>query len=117
MDDIQCAVSPRKRHLIPPFIKQMAIIFSAPVIVTTDLNRNPENRFNKEPHSADLRIKGFGEYADVISLVYREEVYHLDSPNRGFAHIQLTKNQSGSANIIKLQYNSDVGTFENPAFA
>ncbi|HFU74864.1 MAG TPA: replicative DNA helicase [Arcobacter sp.] len=57
-------------------LKQLAREVDLPIIVTSQLNRNLENRENKRPKLNDLRDSGtIEDYADLILFLYRDDVY------------------------------------------
>lgn len=57
-------------------LKQLAREVDLPIIVTSQLNRNLENRENKRPRLNDLRDSGtLEDYADLILFLYRDDVY------------------------------------------
>jgi len=57
-------------------LKQLAREVDLPIIVTSQLNRNLENRENKRPILKDLRDSGtIEDYADLILFLYRDDIY------------------------------------------
>jgi replicative DNA helicase len=75
---------------------------SAPVLALVQLNRNRTNRVDKRPQLADLRESGDLENtADSVLGLYRQEIDHPDTKERGLAELSVLK---------KRQLGEEVGT-------
>jgi replicative DNA helicase len=53
--------------------------------------------------------------ADVVMFIYRDEVYHPDSPQRGIAEIHISKHRSGPIGKIELTFLEHYTKFANLA--
>jgi replicative DNA helicase len=100
--------------IISAGLKELAKELEVPVIVLSQLNRSLEQRADKRPINSDLRDSGSVEQdADLILFIYRDEIYHEDSPDIGIGELIIGKHRRGPLGTIKLQFKGEFSKFEN----
>lgn len=94
-------------------LKVMAKEMDIPVILLCQLNREVEGREDHRPQLADLRDSGSIEQdADVVMMIYREEVYRPEANNRGRAEILLRKVRQGEIGTVPCTFSGEFQRFE-----
>lgn len=88
-------------------LKSLAKTIRTPVVALSQLSRSVEQRVNKRPVNADLKDSGEIEAdADIIMMLYRDEVYDPESPARGIAEINITKNRNGALGTVYRRFHN-----------
>ncbi|MEO0096794.1 MAG: replicative DNA helicase [candidate division WOR-3 bacterium] len=100
-------------------LKAMAKELNIPVICLSQLSRSPERRDPKKPipQLADLRESGAIEQdADLVILLYRDEFYNENSPEKGLARIIIAKQRNGPTGQFRLAFINEYMKFDNLTF-
>jgi replicative DNA helicase len=99
-------------------LKGLAKELNVPVVVLSQLSRAPESRSDHRPQLSDLRESGALEQdADVVVLIYRDDVYNRDpdSANAGTAELILAKQRNGPTGVVRLAFLREQTRFANLA--
>ena len=99
-------------------LRILAQELNIPIIITSDLNRGPENRpilDGKRPQIRDLRYSDSIEcYADKVFFLFRPQYYRVWSDVdgndlRGVLIVIVAKNTYGPTGEFRLEYNNSLG--------
>jgi len=96
-------------------LKIMARELRVPLLVLSQLSRAPEQRQNHRPQLSDLRDSGGVEQdADVVTFIFREEMYKPRDPEiRGLAELIIAKQRNGPLGTQRLTFLHALTKFEN----
>ena len=104
------------QSIVARALKGLARELSCPVIALVQLSRKLEDRVDKRPMLSDLRDSGEWEQsADVVAMLYRDEIYNPDSPDKGCAELLIRKHRGGVLGIIPLRFLGQYSRFESMA--
>lgn len=107
----QVAVSEASRAL-----KIMAKELEVAVVALSQLNRKSEDRQDRKPQMSDLRESGAVEQdADVIVLLYREDVHDKESPRAGEADLLVVKHRNGPTAEVTVAFQGHYSRFVDMA--
>lgn len=97
-------------------LKALAKSLNVPVIALSQLSRGVEQRPSKKPMMSDLRDSGGIEQdADLILLLYRDDVYNENSAYAGTAEVIVAKQRNGPTGIARLAFLPHFARFGNLA--
>ncbi len=95
-------------------LKGLAKELNIPIVVLSQLSRAPESRSDHRPQLSDLRESGALEQdADVVLLIFREDVYNKETENENLAEIIIAKQRNGPIDTVKLAFIKERTRFEN----
>lgn len=95
-------------------LKALAKELEIPIVLLSQLNRQLEQRPNKRPMPSDLRDSGAIEQdCDIAMFVYRDEVYHEYSQDKGICEVSIPLNRQGEPGTVGLAYIAYLTKFAN----
>ena len=98
-------------------LKLLARELNCPVIVLSQLSRNPEQRTDHRPMLSDLRDSGSIEQdADVVLLLNRPDAYNPED-RPGEAEVIVAKHRNGKTGSFFLNFEGGFARFSDPSKA
>jgi replicative DNA helicase len=93
-------------------LKAAAKELKIPFLIISQLNRALEQRSDKRPVLSDLRDSGSLEQdADIVSFLYRDEVYNNDEDVIGDVELLFAKHRNGPTGIVKMKWRENITRF------
>ena len=97
-------------------LKLLARELDCPVIVLSQLSRNPEQRTDHRPMLSDLRDSGSIEQdADIVIFLYRDEYYNENTDAPGECEVIIAKQRSGPTGTVKVAWLDKITKFVDSA--
>jgi replicative DNA helicase len=100
-------------------VKALAKELNIPIVILSQLNRQPDSRDEGRPRLSDLRESGSLEQdADLVGLLVRPEIYADDSDKaaeKGKATLFIEKQRNGPTGKVNFTFLNDYTRFEDAA--
>jgi len=111
-----CSAVGRNQHLLGVLseLKSLAKELDVPVVVTSQLNNQLENRANKRPLLSDFCEPSMIEgHADVVMFIHRDPEWVDVGCHKGKAEIIIAKNKHGEVGSVELSFLEKYLSFES----
>lgn len=97
-------------------LKELAKELDLPILCLSQLNRSCDTRAGEHrPHLSDLRDSGSLEQdADIVMFIYRDEIYHESSEQKGMAEIITRKFRAGQIGTDFVEAHLNYQRFSQP---
>ncbi|WP_417518804.1 replicative DNA helicase [Marinobacter sp.] len=86
-------------------LKSLAKELGIPVVALAQVNRSVDSRPDKRPNMGDLSdASEIEKEADIIIMLYRDEVYNEDTRDKGIAELAFEKNRHGPTGVVRAAF-------------
>lgn len=123
VDYLQLLASTRKENRVQEvseisrMLKVLAREIDAPVIALSQLSRAVEGRSSHVPMLSDLRESGTIEQdADIVIMLYREELYDKDTDKKGIAELHIAKHRNGPIGVVPMRFDTATTRFDTLSY-
>lgn len=97
-------------------LKEIGRDLNIPIITLSQVVKNVDSREDKRPGMSDLaNSDDLVREADVIAMLYRDEVYNPDGNHRGIAELNVEKNRHGPCGQFQLAWMAETMRFADLA--
>ena len=97
-------------------LKEMAKTLDVPILLMSQISRQPEFRRNKRPMLSDLReTTSLESHADLVVMMYRDEYYNPETEDRGITELIICKHRNGPVGTVKLLFEPQFTSFRTLA--
>lgn len=97
-------------------LKNLARDLNIPVVSLAQVIKGVDSREDKRPNQGDLANSDeLTREADQIIMLYRDEVYSVDSPDKGVAELLIEKNRHGPTGFKRVAFIAETMTFADLA--
>lgn len=97
-------------------LKNLARDLGIPVVSLAQVIKGVDSREDKRPNQGDLANSDeLTREADQIIMLYRDEVYSVDSPDKGVAELLIEKNRHGPTGFKRVAFIAETMTFADLA--
>jgi replicative DNA helicase len=95
-------------------LKDIARELDIPVVALAQVNREVEKRADKRPNMGDLANSSeIEKEADQVLMLYRDEIYNKDTPDKGIAEISVEKNRHGPTGFVRAAWQAETMRFRD----
>lgn len=102
----------REISIISRSLKALARELAVPVLVLSQVSRRTESRAGHRPMLSDLKREGgIDQIADLVLMLYRDEYYYPDTPDKNTAEIIVARNRYGPTGAVKLRFLAKIARF------
>ncbi|ADV27000.1 DnaB domain protein helicase domain protein [Pseudoxanthomonas suwonensis 11-1] len=95
-------------------LKNLARDLNIPVVSLAQVVKGVDSRPDKRPNAGDLANSDeLTREADQVLMLYRDEVYNRESPDKGVAEILIEKNRHGPTGFKRVRFVAETMAFES----